>query len=39
MVATEAAAFPDVAQGPPQTLKVFLYIRNRLVGRCGIIYF
>ncbi|XP_021942800.1 lysine-specific histone demethylase 1A-like isoform X3 [Zootermopsis nevadensis] len=31
MIAPEAAAFPDVAQGPPQTLKVFLYIRNRLL--------
>lgn len=33
MTATEAASFPDVAQGPPQTSKVFLQIRNRLV--CG----
>ncbi|XP_069690612.1 lysine-specific histone demethylase 1A-like isoform X2 [Periplaneta americana] len=31
MTATEAAGFPDVAQGPPQTLKVFLHIRNRLL--------
>ncbi|KAJ9576875.1 hypothetical protein L9F63_006546, partial [Diploptera punctata] len=31
LTATEAAAFPDVAQGPPQTLKVFLHIRNRLL--------
>ncbi|XP_023709378.1 lysine-specific histone demethylase 1A [Cryptotermes secundus] len=31
MIATEAAGFPDVAQGPPQTLKVFLHIRNRLL--------
>jgi hypothetical protein len=35
MIATEAAGFPDVAQGPPQTLKVFLHIRNRLVCKCG----
>lgn len=33
MTATEAASFPDVAQGPPQTSKVFLHIRNRLVCR------
>jgi lysine-specific histone demethylase 1 len=39
MIATEAAGFPDVAQGPPQTLKVFLHIRNRLVCRCGGVYF
>lgn len=31
MTATEAACFPDVAQGPPQTQKVFLHIRNRLL--------
>jgi len=31
MTATEAASFPDVAQGPPQTSKVFLHIRNRLL--------
>jgi hypothetical protein len=33
MTAIEAASFPDVAQGPPQTSKVFLHIRNRLVCR------
>jgi hypothetical protein len=38
MIATEAAGFPDVAQGPPQTLKVFLHIRNRLVCKCGRIF-
>lgn len=31
MTATEAACFPDVAQGLPQTQKVFLHIRNRLL--------
>ncbi|KAK6636771.1 Lysine-specific histone demethylase 1A [Polyplax serrata] len=31
MTANEAACFPDVAQGPPQTQKVFLHIRNRLL--------
>lgn len=31
MSAQEAACFPDVAQGPPQTQKVFLHIRNRLL--------
>lgn len=31
MTAQEAACFPDVAQGPPQTQKVFLHIRNRLL--------
>ncbi|XP_046399072.1 lysine-specific histone demethylase 1A-like [Ischnura elegans] len=31
MTATEAACFPDVTQGPPQTQKVFLHIRNRLL--------
>uniref|UniRef100_A0A2R5LNP7 Lysine-specific histone demethylase 1A n=1 Tax=Ornithodoros turicata TaxID=34597 RepID=A0A2R5LNP7_9ACAR len=31
MTAQEAACFPDVAQGQPQTQKVFLYIRNRLL--------
>ena len=33
MTATEAPNFLDVAQGPPQTSKVFLHIRNRLVCR------
>jgi hypothetical protein len=33
MTSTEAASFPDVAQGPPQTSKVFLHVRNRLVCR------
>lgn len=31
MTATEAACFPDVSGGPPQTQKVFLHIRNRLL--------
>jgi hypothetical protein len=31
MTSQEAACFPDILQGPPQTQKVFLYIRNRLV--------
>lgn len=31
MTAQEAACFPDIAQGPPQTQKVFLHIRNRLL--------
>lgn len=29
---TEAACFPDVSGGLPQTQKVFLHIRNRLVS-------
>jgi len=33
MMAAEAASFPYVEQGPPQTSKVFLHIRNRLVCR------
>lgn len=32
LTSTEAACFPDVAGGPPQTQKVFLHIRNRLVS-------
>lgn len=32
MTSTEAACFPDVSSGPPQTQKVFLHIRNRLVS-------
>ncbi|GFN75552.1 lysine-specific histone demethylase 1a-like [Plakobranchus ocellatus] len=31
MTAQEAAAFPDIVQGPPQAQKVFLYIRNRIL--------
>ncbi|XP_020284295.1 lysine-specific histone demethylase 1A [Pseudomyrmex gracilis] len=31
MTSTEAACFPDVSEGPPQTQKVFLHIRNRLL--------
>lgn len=31
LTSTEAACFPDVSGGPPQTQKVFLHIRNRLV--------
>ncbi|XP_012225605.1 lysine-specific histone demethylase 1A isoform X3 [Linepithema humile] len=31
MTSTEAACFPDVSSGPPQTQKVFLHIRNRLL--------
>lgn len=31
MTATEAACFPDISQGPPQTQKVFLHVRNRLL--------
>ncbi|OXU27976.1 hypothetical protein TSAR_012260 [Trichomalopsis sarcophagae] len=31
LTSTEAACFPDVAGGPPQTQKVFLHIRNRLL--------
>lgn len=31
MTAIEAACFPDFAGGPPQTQKVFLHVRNRLV--------
>jgi len=31
LTATEASCFPDIAQSSPQTQKLFLYIRNRLV--------
>ncbi|XP_011496060.1 PREDICTED: lysine-specific histone demethylase 1A [Ceratosolen solmsi marchali] len=31
LTSTEAACFSDVAGGPPQTQKVFLHIRNRLL--------
>ncbi|XP_033116780.1 lysine-specific histone demethylase 1A-like [Anneissia japonica] len=31
MTSQEAACFPDVIQSPPQTQKLFLYIRNRLL--------
>ena len=32
MVAVECAAFPGIGNGSPQTQKVFLYIRNRIVS-------
>jgi len=32
LTATEASCFPDIAQSSPQTQKLFLYIRNRLVS-------
>lgn len=32
LTSTEAACFSDVSGGPPQTQKVFLHIRNRLVS-------
>lgn len=31
LTAKEASSFPDIAQGPPQSQKVFLHIRNRLL--------
>lgn len=31
MTPNEAACFPDIEQGPPQSQKVFLHIRNRLL--------
>ncbi|XP_078001401.1 lysine-specific histone demethylase 1A-like [Glandiceps talaboti] len=31
MTSQEAACFPDIVQSPPQTQKLFLYIRNRLL--------
>ncbi|XP_025985884.1 lysine-specific histone demethylase 1A [Solenopsis invicta] len=31
LTSTEAACFPDISGGPPQTQKVFLHIRNRLL--------
>jgi len=31
LTSTEASCFPDIAQSSPQTQKLFLYIRNRLV--------
>jgi len=33
LTATEASCFPDIAQSSPQTQKLFLYIRNRLVSK------
>jgi lysine-specific histone demethylase 1 len=32
LTSTEAACFSDISSGPPQTQKVFLHIRNRLVS-------
>ena len=32
MTAQEAACFPDIAQSSPQTQKLFLYVRNRMVS-------
>lgn len=32
MTAQEAACFPDIAQSSPQSQKLFLYIRNRIVS-------
>lgn len=32
MTSQEAACFPDIINGPQQTQKVFLYIRNRTVS-------
>ena len=31
MVAAECKAFPDIGNGSPQSQKVFLYLRNRIV--------
>jgi [histone H3]-N6,N6-dimethyl-L-lysine4 FAD-dependent demethylase len=31
LTSNEATCFPDIAQGAPQTQKVYLHIRNRLV--------
>ena len=31
LTSQEASGFPDVSNGPPQTQKLFLQIRNRLV--------
>lgn len=31
MISIEAACFPDIAQGPLQTVKVFLQVRNRIL--------
>ncbi|XP_052087644.1 lysine-specific histone demethylase 1A-like [Mytilus californianus] len=31
MTSQEAACFPDIVQGPPQSQKVFLYLRNRIL--------
>lgn len=31
MISNEAACFPDIAQGPLQTMKVYLHIRNRIL--------
>lgn len=32
MTSQEAACFPDILQGPPQSQKVFLHLRNRIVS-------
>lgn len=31
MTSNEAASFPDISQGPLQTMKVYLHIRNRIL--------
>lgn len=31
MTSQEAVSFPDISKGPPQTQKVFLHIRNRIL--------
>ncbi|XP_005100139.1 lysine-specific histone demethylase 1A [Aplysia californica] len=31
MTTQEAASFPDIVQGPPQSQKVFLHLRNRIL--------
>jgi len=31
LTTNEAACFPDVSEGPPQTQKLFLHIRNRML--------
>ena len=32
LTSTEAGCFPDIASSSPQTQKLFLYIRNKLVS-------
>jgi hypothetical protein len=34
MTSQEVACFPDILQGPPQSQKVFLHLRNRIVSHC-----
>ena len=39
MTAQEASAFPDIVQGSPQSQKVFLYLRNRIVSALRVLIY